>query len=101
MIFVLKNESMYLLDKKKIVVFQELLKANRHLSTYLADFKYGYSFQLQVAFDLYTFLTTEPSELYTNLFFNFERHYMPTFMNYLAGNMHSKNSNSSTVKMSY
>lgn len=73
MIFVLRNESMYLLSEKKIVAFQELLKANRYLSTYLDDFKRGYSFQLQIAFNLYTFLTTEQSELYTNVFFNFER----------------------------
>lgn len=71
--FLLKNESMYLIDDQKIIDFQTLLQSHRYLSNSLTDFKRGYSFQLQVVFDLYTFLTTDQQQLYPNLFCNFER----------------------------
>lgn len=63
---------MYLIDEEKVHTFQHLLQTHRYLSVYLTDFKRGYSFQLQVAMDLYIFLTTEENKLYPNMFCNFK-----------------------------
>lgn len=69
----LENDSIYLINLDKSNRFHQLLNEQKHLSAYLADFSRGYSFQSQVALDLFTFLTTKKEGLFIDQFRSLER----------------------------
>lgn len=73
MVLLVENETIYLLSDEKKTRFHELLQQNKHLSTYMGDFKRGYLFQYRLILDCFILLTTAKEDLLIDHYRTLER----------------------------